>query len=58
MVQIRFSKVLDANDKIAADNRRIFVIGGSRRSTHVRPGAGKTSVLEQTRRGWRVTRWP
>jgi hydrogenase nickel incorporation protein HypB len=49
MAQIKvLEKVLDANDKIAADNRRQFaelrvlavnVMGG--------PGAGKTSVLEQ-----------
>ena len=50
MVQIKvLEKVLDANDKIAADNRRIFA---DRRITAVNlmsgPGAGKTSVLEQT----------
>ena len=42
-------KVLDANDKIAADNRRIFA---ERRIVAINmmsgPGAGKTSVLEQT----------
>ena len=42
-------KVLDANDKIAADNRRIFA---ERRIVAINmmsgPGAVKTSVLEQT----------
>jgi hydrogenase nickel incorporation protein HypB len=50
MLQVKvLEKVLDANDKIAADNRRIF---SERRITAVNlmsgPGAGKTSVLEQT----------
>jgi hydrogenase nickel incorporation protein HypB len=50
MAQIKvLEKVLDANDKIAADNRRMF---GERGITAVNlmsgPGAGKTSVLERT----------
>ena len=61
MVQIKvLEKVLDANDKIAADNRRIFV---DRRITAVNlmsgPGAGRPPCWSRPCRGWRAsTRWP
>ncbi len=42
-------KILSANDRIAADNRRIFDAAGIKAlNMMASPGAGKTSLIEQT----------